>query len=72
MCAGAQPLPILMPIPQAMAVSGLRKTTLHNRMKKRLIVAHKVGSRTMVETESLLKFIENLPCIGDEHDDDTH
>jgi hypothetical protein len=54
-------LPWLMPVRRAVQVSGIACTELYERLAKGDIVARKMRRSTLVETQSLLDWINKLP-----------
>jgi hypothetical protein len=57
-------LPLLLPIKQAIAVSGLSRTELYNRLGTGELQGKKMRRSTLIETKSLLSLVEKLPRFG--------
>jgi hypothetical protein len=57
-------LPLLLPIKQAVAVSGLSRSEIYLRLGTGELAAKKMRRSTMVLTASLLAMIEKLPKFG--------
>ena len=53
--------PLLIPIPEAVRLSGLSRSGLYRRIAAGDIVAHKSGARTLVAMESLRAHLASLP-----------
>jgi hypothetical protein len=58
-------LPVLLTVRQAVAVSGLSRTYVYERLSDGSLEGRKIGRSTMVLTASLLSLIERLPRFGD-------
>jgi excisionase family DNA binding protein len=63
--ASARALPdtLLTPAQRAFAVLGVGNTTGYKLIAEGKIVARKLGSRTMIETESLKAYVASLPLV---------
>jgi hypothetical protein len=57
-------LPLLLPVKLASKVSGLSKSEIYRRLNSEDIDGRKVGRSTYVVTESLLRYVEELPRFG--------
>jgi hypothetical protein len=56
-----KPVPLALPIPAAVALSGLSRSRLYLEAKAGNLPLRKVGSRTIILTEDLLKLLHSLP-----------
>jgi excisionase family DNA binding protein len=56
------PLPPYVPVKQACVVGGFGRSTLYNVVGKGLVRAVKLGTKTLIDTASLLKYLETLPA----------
>ncbi len=57
------PTPILIPVMRAFASLGVRKTKGWELIANGHLVARKLGSRTMIEAESLRAYADSLPKL---------
>jgi hypothetical protein len=57
-------LPLLVPAEQAFAAIGIGRTKGFELIRNGHLIARKLGSRTLVETESLRTFVATLPRAG--------
>ena len=57
-------LPLLLPIKTAVAISGLSRTELYNRLGTGELAGKKMRRSTLIETRSLLDMLANLPKYG--------
>ncbi|MGB4952250.1 MAG: helix-turn-helix domain-containing protein [Rhizobiaceae bacterium] len=48
-------------VAQAVAFSGIARTTFYELIKQRHIVPRKVGKRTLIIRDELIEFLNNLP-----------
>ncbi|PWC26966.1 hypothetical protein [Teichococcus aestuarii] len=55
--------PLLVPKQQAFAAIGVGNTKGHDLINQGCLVARKMGSRTMIEAESLRRFVASLPTL---------
>ena|SRR3712207_3253161 len=55
--------PLLVPKRQAFAAIGVGNTKGHELINRGLLVARKSGSRTLIETESLRRYVAGLPVL---------
>ena len=55
--------PLLVPKRQAFAAIGVGNTKGHELINKGLLVARKSGSRTLIEAESLRRYVAGLPML---------
>ncbi|HWX46893.1 MAG TPA: hypothetical protein VNZ61_02405 [Roseomonas sp.] len=58
---------ILIPKQEAFAAIGVGVTKGHALINQGHLVARKMGSRTMIEAESLRRFVASLPQIPAKH-----
>jgi predicted DNA-binding transcriptional regulator AlpA len=63
MSSSMRELPQLVPLPKAPATFGLSRSAIY-RGSKEGIVLRKLGRSTLVETDSILRYIANLPRAG--------
>jgi hypothetical protein len=63
-CVNVEALPLLLPIKHAVAISGLSRTELYNRLGTGELQGKKMRRSTLIETKSLLDMIEKLPRFG--------
>jgi excisionase family DNA binding protein len=55
-------LPPFLPIKKACEVAGLGRSKLYEIVGDGLVRAVKIGSKTLIDTNSLLAYLENLPA----------
>jgi excisionase family DNA binding protein len=57
--------PIAYTIKEACTVSRTGRTTLYSAIRRRDLVARKLGKKTLILEEDLRRWIERLPTISD-------
>jgi excisionase family DNA binding protein len=57
--------PIAYTVKEACAVSRTGKTTLYSAIRRRELVARKLGKKTLILEDDLRRWIEQLPRISD-------
>ena len=55
---------LLIPLEEARAMIGVGVTKMYSLIATEKIAARKLGSRTMITSASLHKFVEELPLMG--------
>ena len=57
------PAPLAYTVPDACRAAGLGRTTLYELIAAGRVRAMKAGSRTLVEAESLRRYLASLPAL---------